>query len=372
MADAIELEPLAPQEAIDAFRRKGYAITFSWQDMERDEHSRDFTVAKVASLDLLADIRAAMDAAIAEGTTLQEFRNRLTPVLQEKGWWGRDVMTDPLTGEAREVQLGSPRRLQIIYDTNLRMSYAAGRWERIENVAAARPWLRYVAILDDRTRDQHRDWHNIVLRWDDPWWDQHAPPNGWNCRCTVQQLGDRDLERMGLSPSSPPSSPPRTWVNNRTGEVRQVPGGIDPGFDYNVGRANMAHMLDVATGKLDLADTDLARATIQAMVAGRSFSSFLRSPGTVAGHPVATGAVRVGGVRPTVVLPAETVRRQAAEGTLPQPADWMRVQAMIEAGQASQQGNVRHITLEGEPYVMEVERGDDGRIKVTSLRRVGS
>ena len=134
----------------------------------------------------------------------------------------------------------------------------------------------------------------------------------------------------------------------------------------------MAHMLDVATGKLDLADADLARATIQTMVAGRSFSSFLRSPGTMAGHPIATGAARVGGARPTVVLPAETVRRQTAEGTLPQPADWMRVQAMIDAGRTARQGNVRHVTLDGEPYVMEVERGEDGRIKVTSLRRAGT
>ena len=99
----IEIEPLAPQEAIDAFRRKGYRITFDWRDMEREEHSRDFTVTKVTTLDLLMDIREAMDRAIAEGTTLRQFEKDLTPVLQEKGWWGRQLMTDPLTGEEREV-----------------------------------------------------------------------------------------------------------------------------------------------------------------------------------------------------------------------------------------------------------------------------
>lgn len=365
----IELEPLAPREAIDAFRRKGFEVTFDWRDMERDEHSRAFTVAKAASLDLLMDIRAAMDAAIADGTTLREFQQRLTPILQEKGWWGRQMMTDPLTGEAREVQLGSPRRLQIIYDTNLRMSYAAGRWERIEEVASARPWLRYVAILDDRTRDQHRDWHNTVLRWDDPWWDHHAPPNGWNCRCTVQQLGDRDLERMGLSPTAAPVSPYRNWQNNRTGEIQRVPQGIDPGFHYNVGRANMDHMRSVLTGKLDGAAPDLARSTIAGAMQGQSFASFLRSPGRGAGWPVATGGIGMGGRFPTVTLPPATVARQSAEGTLPSAAGWQRVQHMIDAGASRQQGNVRHVTIAGEPHIMEVETNAEGRIIVTSLRR---
>ena len=366
----IEIEPLAPQEAIDAFRRKGYRITFDWRDMEREEHSRDFTVTKVTTLDLLMDIREAMDRAIAEGTTLRQFEKDLTPVLQEKGWWGRQLMTDPLTGEEREVQLGSPRRLRTIYDTNLRMSYAAGRWQQIEAMAARRPWLRYVAILDDRTRDQHRDWHNTVLRWDDPWWDHHAPPNGWNCRCTIQQLSDADLVRMGLRPSEPPDVTSRMWTNRRTGEVRQVPRGIDPGFDYNVGRANVGPMRDVAISKLDGAHDDLSRGTIEALMRGQPFGSYLRSPGQGAGWPVATGGLKLGGRFPTVTLPPATVQRQASEGTLPGPADWQRVQAMIDAGRVTQQGNVRHVVLNGEPYIMVVERDAEGRIKVQSLRRL--
>lgn len=367
----IEIEPLAPQEAIDAFRRKGYRISFDWRDMEHEEHSRDFTVAKVTALDILIDIRTAMDRAIAEGTTLREFERGLTPLLQEKGWWGRQMMVDPLTGEEREVQLGSPRRLQTIYDTNLRMSYAAGRWQQIETVAARRPWLRYVAILDDRTRDQHREWHNTVLRWDDPWWDTHAPPNGWNCRCTVQQLSDADLARMGLSPSEPPASPTRGWLNRRTGEIRQVPRGVDPGFDYNVGRANVGHMQDVATGKFDGAPPDLAAETIAALMRGQPFASYLRSPGRGAGWPVATGGLKLGGRFQTVTLPPATVTRQISEGTLPGPADWLRVQSMIDAGRVVEEGNVRYLTLDGAPHVMEVERGEDGRIRVLSLRRVG-
>lgn len=365
----IDLTALAPEEAVEAFRRKGYELTFDWRDAQRDEHSRAFTVAKVASLDLLADIRAAVDAAISEGTTLREFARRLTPVLQERGWWGRQSMTDPLTGETREVQLGSPRRLRIIYDTNLRMAYAAGRWERIEEVAERRPWLRYVAVLDDRTRDQHRRWHDTVLRWDDPWWDQHAPPNGWNCRCTVQQLSDRDIARRGLAPSDAPSAPARSWTNRRTGEVREVPGGVDPGFDYNVGRANMDHMRAVATNRLDAAAPDMAREAVASLTRGPAFESFLRSPGAGrAGFPIATGAQRLGATLPTVTLPPETARRL---GERMASGDWQRAQAVIDVATlpATPAADERVITIEGVGYVLRVENVG-GRIVVRDMRPV--
>ena len=91
-----------------------------------------FTVAKMLHLDLLADVRAEVDRALAEGLTFHDFQKRLAPVLQEKGWWGVKELTDPLTGETKQVQLGSPRRLRVIYDTNLRTARAAGQWARIQ------------------------------------------------------------------------------------------------------------------------------------------------------------------------------------------------------------------------------------------------
>ena len=78
--------------------------------------------------DLLRDIRDALDRALAEGSTIAQFRDGLEPVLRAKGWWGKSTLTDPLTGETREVQLGSARRLRVILDTNMRTAYAAGRW----------------------------------------------------------------------------------------------------------------------------------------------------------------------------------------------------------------------------------------------------
>ncbi len=234
-----EILNVSPTEAIRTFRAKGYHVAFDWRDTDAAAHLRSFTVAKAMRTDLLEDIRGAVDAAIADGETFQQFQDRLEPVLKDKGWWGRQVQLDPRTGRTRIVQLGSPSRLKTIFDTNLRTSYARGRWERIERVKNDRPWLRYVAVLDSRTRPQHRAWHGTILQVDDPWWSSHYPPNGWRCRCTVQQLSDDDLTDFDFSPSDgpPPGSlQERLWFNPRTGQTLSVPVGIDPGFAHNVGQ----------------------------------------------------------------------------------------------------------------------------------------
>ncbi|MCF8483307.1 MAG: minor capsid protein, partial [Rhodospirillum sp.] len=193
------LEPLPPKEAIQALEARGRRLheTFSYKDAWGDEHGGIFTVAKSTGFDILGDVHSSLRDALAEGGTFDQWKKDITPVLQEKGWWGKQEILDPVTGQLVEAQLGSPRRLRTIYDTNMRVSRAAGHWAVIDRTKARRPWLRYVAVQDDRTRADHKHWHGTVLSVDDPWWDSHAPPNGWHCRCTVQQLNDRDLKRYG-------------------------------------------------------------------------------------------------------------------------------------------------------------------------------
>lgn len=239
MAEA-SLKALPFDEAIKAFRAKGYRPTFNWQEMMGEEHAYSFTVAKATQRDILQDIRGAMDEAIAGGQTLQQFTENLRPTLVQKGWWGKQSMADPQTGEVRDVQLGSPRRLKTIYETNMRTAYASGRWEQVQRTKEIFPYLRYVSVMDGRERPEHRALHNLVLPVDHPFWLEHYPPNGWGCRCSVQQLTAADVERLGLKVSeNSPDIPRRAVRNTRTGEITTVPRGIDPGFNYNVGRARM-------------------------------------------------------------------------------------------------------------------------------------
>jgi SPP1 gp7 family putative phage head morphogenesis protein len=214
-----------PTEAIAYLRDKVRVPTERWTDIWQGMHARAFVVAGAQSDALLADFHDAVNRNIAEGRTLEQFRGDFDTIVAKHGW----------------SYNGSRNwRSRVIFQTNLRMAYSAGRWAQIQRLKATRPYLRYVAVMDERTRPQHAAWHNTVLAVDDPWWQTHFPPNGWNCRCIVQQLNDRDLKRYGLtvSQSAPPSPLVDREINTGTGKVTiAVPEGIDPGFAYNPGQA---------------------------------------------------------------------------------------------------------------------------------------
>ena len=272
-----------PQEALDWFLAKGFRVGFDYREVWREEHAIAFTVAKIMQLDLLADVRAAVDQALTEGLTFSEFQDRLTPILQEKGWWGIQEMTDPITGETRDVQLGSPRRLRIIYDTNLRTARAAGQWARIQRTKSAFPYLLYTLGPSREHRPEHVQWHGTLLPVDDPFWSVAYPPSGWGCKCRVRPVSASEYDRLQKTGIPAPSSQatqeidPKTglptgrrtpatvpvqttappmprveWINKRTGVVQQVPRGIDPGWDYNPGEGRLAHLQKLLADALAL------------------------------------------------------------------------------------------------------------------------
>jgi hypothetical protein len=101
----------------------------------------------------------------------------------------------------------------------------------------------YTAVHDDRTRPLHREWDGTTLPIDDPWWNTHYPPCGWNCRCHVIALSQARYDAMnagGLIKTQAPKIVTAPWTNPRTGDVVQVPKGIDPGFGNNTGKAFLA------------------------------------------------------------------------------------------------------------------------------------
>ncbi len=248
ITETLDITPLPPEDAIKYLRDKGFAISWDWHEMYAADHARAFTVAKVTKVEILQDIVAALDKAQEEGTTFEKFQKALTPILQAKGWWGRQEAVNVGTGEMRSVQLGSPRRLRTIFNVNVQTSLQVGHYRTMTepSVLAARPYWRYSAVMDGRTRPMHREWNGIILPADHPFWATHFPPNGWNCRCTVVSMSLREMVRDGLKVSDSPAVKTYEWVNPATGETRQIPQGIDAGWDYNPGVSANAHMRQVA------------------------------------------------------------------------------------------------------------------------------
>ena len=237
-----EFKPLPPVRAIAALAQRGLNLdpSFSWLDVYGETHANMFTVAKSTGFDILDDIFKALLKALSEGMTFEQFARQLTPVLQQKGWWGRQLVTDPLDGEMKPARLGSAKRLQVIFDANMRVSYATGHWQNFERNKATRPYLRYVTMHDEFVRPAHARRHNLVLPVGHPYWNKWACPNGYGCRCTMQSLSQREIDKLLEEGENlifePPEDAMRDWVNKRTGEVHSIPIGIDPGWDHNPGK----------------------------------------------------------------------------------------------------------------------------------------
>lgn len=255
---------LPPAQAIEFARAKGLKASFSYLDMVGQEHDAAFTVAKMMDTDLLLTIKKKVEQALANGTTLAEFKKDLIPQLQKAGWWGKNDVIDPLTGLVTKAQLGSASRLENIFRTNLQSAYSVGSWEAIEQNKVAAPYLMYDAVDDGRVRPEHAKLDGTILPINHIFWTEYYPPNGWGCRCSIIQLDNDDLQELGLSISASPKIKRRSWTNPATGKVSSVPENIDPGWNHNPGKKRSDRLRDLMVEKSRLLDPDQRAAVARA------------------------------------------------------------------------------------------------------------
>ncbi|MFA5688586.1 MAG: phage minor head protein [Kiritimatiellales bacterium] len=301
----------APKEAIDFFRSKGWKVGFDYRDVWNEEHAHAFTVAKATTLDVLESVRGAVDDSLANGKTFQEFKKNLQPELERLGWWGKKEAVDPKDGVAKKVQLGSPHRLKTIYQTNMRTARAAGKWEKIERTKALLPYLRYSLGPSEKHRPEHAALEGTILPADDPWWNSYMPPNGWGCKCWVQQLSEAQAERAG-GVSARPNLGEVEWFNERTGERERVPRGVTPGFNSNPGRAREQEELQRFKGKLNTVSPDAATAVHRAWMQPDTVGRWRENP--KGNFPVAVMDKKTQGImgakQHTVYLSGDTMKKQ--------------------------------------------------------------
>ena len=212
-------------EAIAFFRAKLNVPTEAWDDLWQQDHDVGFMVAGAIKAELLDDFRGAVDKAIAGGTTLRDFRKDFDSIVQRHGW---------------DYNGSRGWRSRLIYETNLRTAYQAGRWTQIQNVKASRPYLLYRhSDSVTKPRPEHVAWDGKIIPTDDPWWTTHYPPNGWGCKCRAFAVNERTMKRLGKArPDTAPAGEISDWTD-RHGNTHTVMEGIDPGWAYAPGASRV-------------------------------------------------------------------------------------------------------------------------------------
>lgn len=177
------------KEQVEFFARKLNLPTERWDDIRQSAHDRAFVVAGATKADLLADLKKSIAAHVDGGLGLEGYRRDFHEIIQKYGWKGftGDDRKDP-DNPKDKGGAGMAWRTRVTYMTNLRTSYAAGRYQQLRESPNLRYWMWKHNPLVAEARPQHLAWDGLTLPADHPFWNLHYPPQippHWGCRCRV-------------------------------------------------------------------------------------------------------------------------------------------------------------------------------------------
>jgi len=189
--------PVQPEDAIAWFEGKRKLLSKpAWLALTAAARKRAFTVAWATSAQVLSDIKASLDKALAEGTSFKDWKKDLRAKTADR--W--------TTGDAH---------LETVFRNNLQSAYNAGRHRAAKDplTLKLRPFWKLTVLLDDRTSAYCKPLASppVILPADDPWWDSNYPPRHHRCRASVLTLTKRAAEREGVSKKAPTTKAQAGW-----------------------------------------------------------------------------------------------------------------------------------------------------------------
>ncbi|WP_439235155.1 phage head morphogenesis protein [Lonepinella koalarum] len=315
------------------FEKKLNLKTDSYLDVLGEEHDYFFMVAGANRNEVLIAFRQAVDAAIENGETLEQFRSRFDEIVASTGW---------------DYNGGRNWRSRIIYDTNVYGSYNRGRLMQHLELAEAMPYWEYQHNECLHPRPEHEDWDGLVLRYDDPWWQYHYPIKAYGCHCTVVAHDEDDLQTYGKRlQTAPPVEMETKIVGTRSGNPRQVTKakGTDVGFEpWDFGKIKAGRVENVDQLLFNkiinaeprfaslLMDDLLQRPKMLAMLNGVMKSMVDQ----VAVEKVARGQMKNVGVIPTKVIDKLTTLEKAPQSAVIAVRDEDILHALRDSKQAKE------------------------------------
>jgi SPP1 gp7 family putative phage head morphogenesis protein len=147
--------------------------------LEAQARQRAFAVSGVADLDIVSDVWEAIESAVKNGETLEDFRERVAEKLESE--WG---------GE-------NPGRIETIFRTNVQTAYSAGRQVQNSQAKDTHPYLGYSVVDDDRTSSICRPLLKVVVPQDSSFAASHHPPLHFNCRTDEVALTEAEARERG-------------------------------------------------------------------------------------------------------------------------------------------------------------------------------
>lgn len=189
--------PFIFKEALAWAKSRGVVLPEEYAKLPDDLKKQAFTVAGITSRDQLQFILDSLIAILEEGLSYEAWKERV------------------LRGS---VKIDLPEyRLDTILRTNMQIHYNRGHWVKQQRTKRLLPYLMFSAVNDIRTRPSHAALNGVIKHIDDPFWETHYPPLGFNCRCIATALTKEMVEERGGETPDPPEGwpgPDAGWEHN--------------------------------------------------------------------------------------------------------------------------------------------------------------
>jgi SPP1 gp7 family putative phage head morphogenesis protein len=176
-------------EAQRFFNKLGVLSKAAFEQLSAEAKRRAFTIAGIHNTAMLNVARAELERVVRQGKSLRTFRKFVAERMESAGFTP-----------------ANPSHVETVYRTNTLNSYNSGRHKQMTQpeTLRSRPYWQIRTVNDGppRQRHTHQAVHLKVLRANDPFWQKAYPPFGFNCRCRVVSLSQKELDDRGLKVTS--------------------------------------------------------------------------------------------------------------------------------------------------------------------------
>ncbi|BBA51666.1 hypothetical protein FV113G1_20160 [Fusobacterium varium] len=168
-------------EAINYFVKKAPILYEKLDDITLSAKDTFFYIRRSTELEATKRVLESLKKTLKNGGTYQEWKNDIADIadkagLGEDGWYSN-----------------------LVYRQNMVNAYQSGRYEQqMEDSDEYFSYLLFDGVEDDRQTDFCRTYSGKVYKKTDPIWALIYPPNHFNCRSSVIELGADKIKELGL------------------------------------------------------------------------------------------------------------------------------------------------------------------------------
>ena len=172
------------EDALAYFEAQQPVLKDVWDALSDAAREQAITVAGVTQIEVIQQVLVALETAVAEGTTIEDFAATVSASLESA--WGGTVASPAF-------------RIETIFRTNTQVAYAAGRYQVATHpdIVSVRPQWMFSAVLDSRTSPMCRPLDGLIRPADSGFWNGRHPPLHHRCRSSIITLRNDQAKDMG-------------------------------------------------------------------------------------------------------------------------------------------------------------------------------